>query len=90
MLSLQQLLTPAELADINAKLDAATRVDGRETAHGATRLTRNNRRFGVEDPLALELGGIVRAALLRERDPGNEDLIKLNVTYQNFARLFCG
>lgn len=66
MLSLQQLLTPVELANINAKLDAATWVDGRETAHGVTRQIKNNRQLGFEDPLALELGGIVRAALLRD------------------------
>ena len=65
MLNLKSLLTREELADINARLDAATWVDGRETASGPTRMIKNNRQVGVGDPLARELGERVAAALLR-------------------------
>lgn len=65
MLSLKSLLTRDELATINAKLDAATWVDGRETASGPTRKIKNNLQLGAGDPLAGELGPMVEAALLR-------------------------
>ena len=65
MLNLKSLLTREELADINARLDAANWVDGRETASGPTRMIKNNRQVGVGDPLARELGERVAAALLR-------------------------
>ena len=65
MLSLKSVLTREELATINAKLDAATWVDGRETASGPTRKIKNNLQVGIEDPLARELGKTVEAALLR-------------------------
>lgn len=65
MLNLKSLLTRDELADINARLDAATWVDGRETALGPTRQIKNNRQLGADDPLARELGERVSAALLR-------------------------
>ncbi len=65
MLNLKSLLTREELATINAKLDAATWVDGRETASGPTRKIKNNLQLGSEDPLARELGEAVKAALLR-------------------------
>lgn len=65
MLNLKSLLTRDELATINAKLDAATWVDGRETASGPTRKIKNNLQLGSEDPLARELGETVKAALLR-------------------------
>lgn len=63
MLSLKSLLGRDELAEINARLDAATWVDGRETAGGPTRKIKNNRQVGVDDPLARELGERVRRAL---------------------------
>ncbi len=65
MLSLKSLLTREELAIINSKLDAATWVDGRETASGPTRKVKNNLQLGGDDPLARELGAMVEAALLR-------------------------
>ena len=65
MLNLKSLLTREELAGINARLDAATWVDGRETASGPTRMIKNNRQVGSDDPLARELGERVTAALLR-------------------------
>jgi len=65
MLSLRPLLTREELATINAKLDAAKWVDGRETASGPTRQIKNNLQLGADDPLARELGELVEAALLR-------------------------
>jgi PKHD-type hydroxylase len=65
MLSLKSLLTREELATINARLDAATWVDGRETASGPTRMVKNNLQVGFDDPLARELGDRVMAALLR-------------------------
>lgn len=65
MLSLKSLLTRDELATINAKLDAATWVDGRETASGPTRKIKNNLQVSIDDPLANELGKMVEAALLR-------------------------
>jgi PKHD-type hydroxylase len=65
MLNLKSLLTREELATINAKLDGATWVDGRETASGPTRKIKNNLQLGSEDPLARELGPMVEAALLR-------------------------
>ena len=65
MLNLKSLLTREELADINARLDAATWVDGRETASGPTRMIKNNRQVGIDDPLAHELGERISAALLR-------------------------
>jgi PKHD-type hydroxylase len=65
MFSLKSLLTREELATINAKLDAAAWVDGRETASGPTRQIKNNLQLGAEDPLARELGEMVEAALLR-------------------------
>lgn len=64
MLNLRQLLTREELAHINARLDAATWVDGRETASGPTRKIKNNLQVGIDDPVAHELGERVRAALL--------------------------
>jgi predicted 2-oxoglutarate/Fe(II)-dependent dioxygenase YbiX len=57
MLSLQQLLMPAELANTNARLDAATWVDRRATAHGTTRQIKNNRQY--------------REPLFRTRQPAN-------------------
>jgi PKHD-type hydroxylase len=65
MLSLRQLLTREELAAINAKLDAATWVDGRATAKGPTQKIKNNLQLGADDPLAHELGPRIQAALLR-------------------------
>lgn len=65
MLSLKSVLTREELATINAKLDAATWVDGRETASGPTRQIKNNLQLGAKDPLSRELGAMVEAALLR-------------------------
>jgi PKHD-type hydroxylase len=65
MISLPQVLTAQELATINAGLDSATWVDGRETAFGPTRLIKNNRQLRADDPLAHELGKIVQAALTR-------------------------
>jgi PKHD-type hydroxylase len=65
MLNLKSVLTREELAAINAKLDAATWVDGRETAGGPTRKIKNNLQVGIDDPLAGELGERVTAALLR-------------------------
>lgn len=65
MLSLRSLLTREELATINARLDAATWVDGRETAAGPTRRIKDNRQVGIDDPVGAELGAIVEAALMR-------------------------
>jgi PKHD-type hydroxylase len=65
MISLRQLLTREELADINAKLDAATWIDGRETAKGPTQKIKNNLQLGADDPLARHLGGRIHAALMR-------------------------
>ena len=65
MLSLRSLLTRDELATINARLDGATWVDGRETAAGPTRRIKDNRQVGIDDPLAVELGALVEAALMR-------------------------
>jgi PKHD-type hydroxylase len=65
MINLRQLLTREELAAINAKLDAATWIDGRETANGPTRKIKNNLQLGADDPLARELGGRIHAALMR-------------------------
>ncbi len=65
MLNLRQVLTREELATINAKLDAAAWVDGRETASGPTRQIKNNLQLGAEDPLSRELGDTVHAALMR-------------------------
>jgi PKHD-type hydroxylase len=65
MLSLRSLLTRDELATINARLDGATWVDGRETAAGPTRRIKDNRQVGIEDPIAVELGALVEAALMR-------------------------
>lgn len=64
MLSLRSLLSREDLALINARLDAAAWVDGRETAVGATRSVKQNLQLGVADPLAAEIGGRMRAALL--------------------------
>lgn len=65
MLNLRQVLTREELATINAKLDAAAWVDGRETASGPTRQIKNNLQLGTDDPLSRELGVMVNAALMR-------------------------
>ena len=67
MLNLKSLLTREELAGINARLDAATWVDGRETASGPTRMIKNNRQVGIDDPLAHELGERITAALMTWR-----------------------
>ena len=65
MLSLRSLLTRDELATINARLDGATLVDGRETAAGPTRRIKDNRQVGIDDPIAVDLGALVEAALMR-------------------------
>jgi PKHD-type hydroxylase len=65
MLNLKSLLTREELATINARLDGVAWVDGRETASGATRKIKNNLQLGSDDPLSLELGEMVKTALLR-------------------------
>jgi PKHD-type hydroxylase len=64
MLSLRSLLSRDDLTLINARLDAAAWVDGRETAFGATRKIKRNLQLAAGDPLAAELGGRVRTALL--------------------------
>ncbi len=58
-----QVLTHVQVEEIRGRLASAAWIDGRVTAGHQSALAKNNLQLAEDDPLALELGAQVRAAL---------------------------
>lgn len=65
ILTLPQVLNPAQVAEARARLEAAAWVDGRVTAGHQSARAKNNEQLPEDSPLARELGDLVVAALER-------------------------
>ena len=64
MLHIPEVLTPQQVADIRARLDATDWVDGRATVGSQGAQVKQNRQLPELSPLGRELGEIVLKALL--------------------------
>ena len=64
MLHIPEVLTPQQVADIRARLDASDWVDGRATVGSQGAQVKQNRQLPELSPLGRELGEIVLKALL--------------------------
>ncbi len=62
------ILDARELAELRASLAGGTWVDGRETASGVAARVKSNLQLAEGDPLRVELGARVVAALVRSPD----------------------
>ena len=70
LISIPQVLGPAQVAEARAALEGADWVDGRVTAGAQSALAKNNLQVPEDHPVARELGGAILAAndsdILRE------------------------
>jgi len=65
MLHVPDVLTPAQVRELRAALDAAEWVDGRQTVGGQGAQVKRNRQLPEHSPVGRELGKTVLAALAR-------------------------
>ena len=65
LISIPQVLGPAQVAEARAALEGADWVDGRVTAGAQSALAKNNLQVPEDHPVARELGGAILAALGR-------------------------
>ncbi len=65
LLPIPDVLSPDEVADFRAKLDAAQWIDGRETAGAQSRQTKHNLQLPETSPVARDLGDRILDALSR-------------------------
>jgi PKHD-type hydroxylase len=63
LLHIPQVLTPAQVEEFREQLKSAAWIDGRVTAGHQSVRAKDNLQLAEDDPLALELGAKVRAAL---------------------------
>ncbi|AEE68658.1 hydroxylase [Bordetella pertussis] len=59
LIQIADLFTPAEAAQIRARLEAADWVDGKVTAGYQSAQVKHNRQLSEQHPLAQELGGLI-------------------------------
>jgi PKHD-type hydroxylase len=64
MLHIPGVLTPEQVKDMRAKLDASDWIDGRASVGSQGAQVKRNRQLAEGTPLALELGQVVSAALM--------------------------
>ncbi|KTT21866.1 Fe2+-dependent dioxygenase [Pseudacidovorax intermedius] len=63
MVHVPQVLSPAQVAQMRAALDAADWIDGRDTVGPQGARVKHNRQLAEQSPVALEQGRIIREAL---------------------------
>ena len=66
-MTIGNVVTPAELSSIRAAFDAASFVDGRETAGWAAKTVKNNMQARAGDPAKPLLELVVCVEVLRQR-----------------------
>lgn len=67
LIQIPNLLSTTQVAEARRRLDGSTWIDGNVTAGHQSRLAKNNMQLGEDDPVAIEIGDLILAAL--ERNP---------------------
>ena len=67
LIQIPDVLTPAQVDACRRRLDASAWIDGAVTAGHQSRRAKNNMQLSEDDPVAIELGDVILAAL--ERNP---------------------
>lgn len=65
MVHVPEVLSPEQVRQLRAALDAADWIDGRDSAGPQGARVKNNRQLSEQSPVAQELGGVIREALAR-------------------------
>ncbi|WP_304306861.1 Fe2+-dependent dioxygenase [Pseudacidovorax intermedius] len=65
MVHVPEVLSPEQVRQLRAALDAAEWIDGRDSAGPQGARVKNNRQLSEQSPVAQELGGVIREALAR-------------------------